>query len=100
MQGTQLIWAAPPNHFIFIDADLNTQKPDYAASGGFAPTPAYPDSRASDAGLREGDVIRQVDGKAIHSAAELRSALSGRSDRPALMLVQRGDNSFFATIEG
>ena len=33
-QSTQLIWAAPPNHFIFIDADLNTQKPGYAASGG------------------------------------------------------------------
>jgi hypothetical protein len=33
-QSTQLIWAAPPDHFIFIDADLNTQKPGYAASGG------------------------------------------------------------------
>jgi hypothetical protein len=32
--GTQLLWAAPPDHFIFIDADLNTQKPGYAASGG------------------------------------------------------------------
>ena len=32
-QGTQLIWAARPDHFIFIDGDLNTQKPDYAASG-------------------------------------------------------------------
>jgi hypothetical protein len=32
-QGTQLIWASPPNQFIFIDADLNTQKPGYAASG-------------------------------------------------------------------
>jgi hypothetical protein len=33
-QGTQLLWAAPPDQFIFIDADLNTQKPGYAASGG------------------------------------------------------------------
>ena len=33
-QGTQLIWAAPPNQFIFIDADLKTQKPGYSASGG------------------------------------------------------------------
>ena len=30
-QGTQLIWAAPPDQFIFIDADLNTQKPGNAA---------------------------------------------------------------------
>jgi hypothetical protein len=32
-QGTQLLWAAPPDEFIFIDADLNTQKPGYAAPG-------------------------------------------------------------------
>jgi hypothetical protein len=32
-QGTQLIWARPPDQFIFIDADLNTQKPINAASG-------------------------------------------------------------------
>ena len=32
-QGTHLIWAAPPDQFIFIDADLNTQKPGKAALG-------------------------------------------------------------------
>ncbi len=64
---------------------------------GVVVTGIDPDGRAADAGLREGDVIRQVDGKAIRSAAELRSAL-GRSDRPALVLVQRGENSFFATV--
>jgi plastocyanin len=39
-QGTQLIWAAAPNGFIFIDADLNTQTPGYARPGsvGLAPS--------------------------------------------------------------
>ena len=37
-QGTQLIWAAPPDQFIFIDADLNTQKPGYAAPGSVTPS--------------------------------------------------------------
>ena len=32
-QGTQLIWAAPPDQFVFIDADLKMQKPGDAASG-------------------------------------------------------------------
>jgi hypothetical protein len=32
-QGTQLIWAAPPDQFIFIDADLNTRKPGKAGAG-------------------------------------------------------------------
>ena len=33
-QSTKLIWAAPPDQFIFIDADLNTQRAGNAASGG------------------------------------------------------------------
>ena len=37
-QGTQLIWAAPPDDFIFIDADLNTQKPGNAAPGSVTPS--------------------------------------------------------------
>jgi hypothetical protein len=37
-QGTPLLWAAPPDHFIFIDADLNTQAPGNAAPGGVTPS--------------------------------------------------------------
>ena len=40
-QGTQLIWAAPPDQFIFIDADLKTRKPGNTTPGsviaGFMP---------------------------------------------------------------
>jgi hypothetical protein len=36
-QSTQLLWAAPPDQFIFIDADLNTQQPGYAAPGSVTP---------------------------------------------------------------
>jgi hypothetical protein len=32
-QGTQLLWAEPPDNFVFIDADLNTQKPVNAGPG-------------------------------------------------------------------
>jgi hypothetical protein len=32
-QGTKLIWAAPPDDLIFIDADLNTQRAGNAAPG-------------------------------------------------------------------
>jgi hypothetical protein len=32
-EGTQLIWAAPPDHFFFIDANLKTQRPGNAAPG-------------------------------------------------------------------
>lgn len=68
-------------------------------TSGVVVTGIDPDGRAADAGLREGDVIRQVDGKAIRSTADLRSALSATADRPALVLVQRGENTFFATVD-
>ena len=48
-QSTKLIWAAPPNDFIFIDADLNTQKRFLVRqpigllyNGGHGPSPAHP----------------------------------------------------------
>jgi hypothetical protein len=37
-QGTQLNWAASPNQFTFIDADLKTQKPGNAAPGSVTPS--------------------------------------------------------------
>jgi hypothetical protein len=32
-QGTPLLWATPPDQFIFIDAELKTQKPSRAVAG-------------------------------------------------------------------
>ena len=32
-RATQLLWAPPPDDFIFIDADLNLRRPDYVGQG-------------------------------------------------------------------
>ena len=37
-QGTQLLWAAPPDQFIFIDGDLKTQQPGNAVPGSITPS--------------------------------------------------------------
>jgi S1-C subfamily serine protease len=58
-----------------------------------------PDGAAAAAGIEAGDVIRQVDGKAVVSATDLRAVVQAKSDRPALLLVQRGDRTFFAAID-
>ncbi len=54
--------------------------------------------RAAGAGLRPGDVIVEVDRKPVNDPESLRAALKNGS-RPALLLVHRGDASFFATLE-
>jgi len=36
-QTTPLAWSAAPNNFIFIDADLNTQKPGNSLAGSVNP---------------------------------------------------------------
>jgi hypothetical protein len=35
---TQLFWAQPPDHFIFIDVDLKMHKPGYAMPGSITPS--------------------------------------------------------------
>jgi serine protease Do len=66
---------------------------------GLAVTDVDPNGEAADAGIRPGDVIRQVDGKGVRSADALRAALKADTDRPALLLVQRGQQSVFVTID-
>jgi hypothetical protein len=36
-QVTQLLWAMPPDHFLFIDTDLIMHRPSYIAPGSIAP---------------------------------------------------------------
>ena len=57
-----------------------------------------PDGRAADAGIQRGDIIREVNRQAVQSVEELRAAVRRTSDRPALILVQRGDRSLFVTV--
>ena len=57
-----------------------------------------PGSLASQAGLRPGDVIEQVDRKPVTSVDQLRSALSS-GDAPALLLVHRGGTTLFVTLD-
>jgi serine protease Do len=69
------------------------------AKEGLLVTNVDPSGPAADAGLRRGDVIEEIEGKKVQSAAELRSELSRAGDRPALMLGRRGDASLYLTLE-
>ena len=68
------------------------------ATSGVVVVDVQPGGRAADAGIRAGDVIVEVDRKPVSSADGLSAALKNGS-RPALILVQRGETTYFATME-
>jgi serine protease Do len=57
-----------------------------------------PAGAAASAGLRQGDVIRQVNGKSVDSADEVRDALNAAGDRPAVLLIARGGTTIFVPL--
>jgi S1-C subfamily serine protease len=65
---------------------------------GLVVTDVSPDSPAAAAGIREGDIIAEVNGKSVRSAAELKKELSASADRPSLVLVNRRGASLFVTM--
>ena len=68
------------------------------AADGLIVTGVDPSGPAADAGFRRGDVIQEVDGKKVQSASELRAALNSAGERPALVLVRRGDATMFVPL--
>lgn len=55
---------------------------------------------ADEAGLRQGDLIQQVNRRDVHSIKEFEKTISNlKSGDVMALLVRRGDNTFFATIK-
>jgi Do/DeqQ family serine protease len=57
-----------------------------------------PDGAAAAAGIQPGDVISQVNGEAVKTPGQLRSALAASGQRPALMLVTRENADIFLAL--
>ena len=55
-------------------------------------------SPAAEAGLRRGDVILEVDRKAVPDVGAFDERL-GATDKGVLMLVRRGDNTLFMAMQ-
>jgi Do/DeqQ family serine protease len=57
-----------------------------------------PDGRAAKAGIERGDIIQEVNRQPVQTVEELRAAIRRTSDRPALLLVHRGERDLFVTV--
>ena len=57
-----------------------------------------PSGIAAESGIQPGDVIEKVDGRAVKSAEELRSALDRKDGKPSLVIVNRKGVELFLTL--
>jgi Do/DeqQ family serine protease len=57
-----------------------------------------PGGPAAQAGIREGDVIQEVNRQSVRSPADMRSALQKSGNRPPLLLINRGGQTVFVPI--
>ncbi|HEV7892503.1 MAG TPA: DegQ family serine endoprotease [Pyrinomonadaceae bacterium] len=65
---------------------------------GLVVTSVDPEGPGTDAGLRRGDVLSEVNRKPVSTREELRSALAGSGTRPVLLLVTREGQTIFLTV--
>jgi serine protease Do len=80
-----------------LDRDV-AQQLGLSDTKGAVVTSVEPDGPASDAGLREGDLIVECDRREVSDAKSLQKALE-KSDKRALLLVRRGDNQLYMTVK-
>jgi serine protease Do len=68
------------------------------AKSGVVVDDVTPGGPAAHAGIRAGDVIKEVNRKPVSSVADLQQAVHDAGSRPALMLVERDGNSLFIAV--
>jgi len=58
-------------------------------------------SPAEEIGLRQGDLIKEINRQPVESLAEYQKAMSAlEKDEGLLLLVQRGDNTYYVVVKG
>jgi len=70
-----------------------------AGTHGVVVTSVDPSSAAGSVGLRQGDVIQEVNHKPVTNVEEFRHAIAGAEKQSALLLVNRGGVTSYLVIE-
>jgi serine protease Do len=73
-------------------------EPVRGSGRGVEVTGVDPEGPAAQAGIQQGDVLEEVNGTPVRSAADLRSAVTRSKDKPALLLVRRGDDTIYVAV--
>ena len=65
---------------------------------GVVITDLDPSGIAAESGLQPGDVIQKVDGRAVRSGADLKTALDRKDGKPSLLNINRKGATIFLTL--
>jgi S1-C subfamily serine protease len=69
-----------------------------ATDQGLLITRVNPDGSAANAGLRQGDLIQEVNRKPVRAIADFTTAVQQSGSRPVLLLVKRRDAVIYVTL--
>ena len=81
-----------------LTADMASRMGLSANEQGLVVTRLDPDGAAADAGLRQGDLIQEVNRKLVRNLTEFTAAVQQSGSRPALLLVKRGEGSVYIPL--
>ncbi len=93
--------ATPPPQAVETVAGLGLKLEAASSGDGLVVSEIEPGAAVADSGLRRGDVIITVNGKAVGDAAALQSAMeeAGKDGRPStLFQIRRGSEVRFVVI--
>jgi serine protease Do len=69
-----------------------------SSAQGLIVTNVDPVGPAAEAGIREGDLIDEVNRQPVRSVTDLQAAIQRTGERPALLLINRRGDSLFLTV--
>ena len=71
-----------------------------AQTQGVVVSQVSPESAAAEAGLARGEIVMEVNRRAVHSTQEFQQAMSHASDGSTLLLVNRDKQVLYIAVEG
>ena len=81
-----------------LTPDMATRLGLAASEQGVVVSQVDPNGPAADAGIRQGDVIQEVNRQPARNVNEFREALQRSGSRPALLLVNRRGSTVYLTL--
>jgi serine protease Do len=69
-----------------------------SASGGLVVTDVDPTGPAAEAGIDQGDIILEINRKAVTSVADAKSAIDASGGKPVLILMSRKGQTLYVTV--